>query len=106
MKQLIIAYILNRLREASTWRGIIMLVAGGWATKNPEQAEAIIPIAIALTGAIGAFIPDKRKPVEEVTEETSIDPLPEPKNTPKMPSVVKPRPPILDEDNTTSGWNG
>lgn len=65
MKQLIINYILSRLQEASTWRGIIMLVGGGWAHQHPDQAEAIIPIAIALAGAIGAFLPDKKKPAEQ-----------------------------------------
>ena len=61
MKNLIINYILSRLREASTWRGIIMLIAGTWAIKNPTQMEAIIPVAIAIVGAIGSFTPDKRQ---------------------------------------------
>ena len=59
MKDLIIDYILARLREASTWRGIIMLVGGTWAQQHPDQAEAIIPIAIAIAGSIGVFFPDK-----------------------------------------------
>lgn len=105
MKELIINYILSRLQEASTWRGIILLVGGGWARSNPEQVEAIIPITLAIAGAVGAFMPDMTKSVEEVTEETSVGSLPEPKSTPKMPSVVKPKPPILDEDvEPTIGW--
>lgn len=95
MKQLIITYILNRLREVSTWRGIIMLVAGGWATKNPEQAEAIIPIAIALAGAIGAFLPDKKKPVAAIDSPSNGD----------SEALVRKQPPVEEEVvEPTSGW--
>lgn len=94
MKQLIIAYILNRLREASTWRGIIMLVTGGWAAKNPEQAEAIIPIAIALVGAIGAFIPDKRKPAATIDSPSNAD----------SEALVRKQPPVEEDVEPTSGW--
>jgi hypothetical protein len=38
-----------------------MLIAGTWATQHPQQIEAIIPIALAIVGSIGAFIPDKRQ---------------------------------------------
>lgn len=93
MKQLIISYILNRLREASTWRGIIMLVAGGWATQNPEQAEAIIPIAIALAGATGAFMPDKKMPA-------AID---SPSNGDSE-ALVRKQPPVEEDAEPTSGW--
>lgn len=61
MKHIIIRYILARLKEASTWRGIILIIAGGWATQNPQLAEAIIPIAIGLSGAIGTFFPDNKE---------------------------------------------
>lgn len=102
MKQIIIKYILARLKEASTWRGIIMLIAGTWATQHPEQAEAIIPIAIAIVGSIGAFLPDKKTPavesdVQEYQGDYSYDEAPKPavKRVPqKEPSEVQP----------SSGW--
>ncbi len=68
MKQIIINYILARLREASTWRGIIMLVAGAWASQHSEQVDAIIPIALAIVGSIGAFLSDNKNTAAENTE--------------------------------------
>lgn len=95
MKNLIITYILSRLREASTWRGIIMLVAGGWATSNPEQVEAILPIAIALSGAIGAFLPDKKKLVTTMDSPSNQDRRVEPyQQTPNEDYAVE----------SNSGW--
>lgn len=95
MKQLIISYILNRLREASTWRGIIMLVAGGWATQHPEQAEAIIPIAIAVAGAIGTFLPDKKKPIAAIDSPSNGD----------SEVLARKQPPVEEEvAEPTSGW--
>ncbi|WP_295446260.1 hypothetical protein [uncultured Thiodictyon sp.] len=54
----ILRFALARAREASTWRGIIMLAAGSWATAHPDQAEAVIAAGIAIAGAIGALFPD------------------------------------------------
>lgn len=59
MDNAIIKYIITRLSEVSTWRGIILIFAGGWATQNPELVSTIIPIAISLIGMIGASLPDK-----------------------------------------------
>lgn len=93
MKTLIINYILSRLKEASTWRGIIALITGGWTTLNPEQIEAIIPIALAIVGAIGVFLPDKNK--KWVLTETD-----EPKESDEQPKS----PPSFKEEKDESGW--
>lgn len=92
MKFMILNYILNRLKEASTWRGIIMLVAGGWAHQYPDQVEAVIPVAIALVGAIGAFLPDKKKPV--VQEDSQDDSAP----------IIKKPAPQKETVEPSSGW--
>ena len=52
-------YILNRLGEASTWRGIILLATALGATFSPEQTAAIITFGLGLAGVIGAFFKDK-----------------------------------------------
>ena len=57
----ILQYLLARAREASTWRGLIMLFGGSWAALHPDQAEAVITTAITLAGAIGALFPDTAK---------------------------------------------
>lgn len=69
---------------------------GAWARQNPEQMEAIIPIAIAIAGAVGAFLPDNRKPVIEDNQGTQTD-----EDNPK-PSRYHTPPKELEEP--TSGW--
>ncbi len=63
-------YLISRLKEGSTWRGLIMLLtaAGIWKL-NPDQTEAIIAAGIALSGVIGVFWPE-RKPVVTVETQT------------------------------------
>jgi len=51
-------YALARAREPSTWRGLVMLIAGSWAVTHREQAEAIIAVGVTLAGAIGVFVAD------------------------------------------------
>jgi len=52
-------YIVNRLSEASTWRGIILLATALGATVSPEQQAAIVVFGLGLAGVIGAFFKDK-----------------------------------------------
>ena len=55
----IVRYILNRLSEASTWRGIIAMLTAVGVTLDPAQIDAIIALGLALMGAVGVFFPDK-----------------------------------------------
>lgn len=52
-------YIKNRMSEASTWRGLIVLAGLIGVTLSPEQKEAIVTFGLALYGVIGTFFPDK-----------------------------------------------
>lgn len=54
-------YILNRLAEASTWRGFVMLVTALGVTLDSAQAAAIVSAGMALAGVIAVFVPDKNK---------------------------------------------
>jgi len=47
-----IQYILERLNETSTWRGIISLLTGLGVKLRPDMAEAIISAGLALMGVI------------------------------------------------------
>ena len=51
-------FIFKRLREASTWRGIMALVTATGIALNPEQIEAFIVVGMGIMGLIGAFFPD------------------------------------------------
>ena len=52
-------YIINRLKERSTWLGIISLATGVGLYVNPAWVEAIIAAGIGLAGLIGITTPDK-----------------------------------------------
>ena len=54
-----ISFILNRFKEASTWRGIILMITAAGVAISDSQKEAIIACGLALVGVVGAFFPDK-----------------------------------------------
>lgn len=47
--------ILNRLKEESTWRGLITLSALAGITISPEQTEAIVTAGVAVISAVWIF---------------------------------------------------
>lgn len=53
-------FFLARLREPSSWRAAIWVgTSFGLVAFKGEQAEAIIALGMALSGAIGLVTPDK-----------------------------------------------
>lgn len=61
MKKAILGYVIDRLREFSTWRGIAALVATGGVLIAPAQLEAIYKAFIAALGVVAAFTPVDRE---------------------------------------------
>ncbi len=57
MKPLLLA-IVTRLREASTWRGLVLLATAAGAGLRPEQQEAIIAAGVGLAGLLAVLLPD------------------------------------------------
>lgn len=55
-------YMLARLQEPSTWRGLVLIVgAGAWhRLDKTSQGELIMQYAILLAGLIAASLPDSR----------------------------------------------
>lgn len=53
-------FILNRGKEASTWRGIVALLTAAGVALTPEQGEAVVALGLAIIGAIGVFTADKK----------------------------------------------
>lgn len=51
--------LLNYLKQASTWRGIIAVAAALGLTLNPDQAAAIVAAAVALVGVVEVFRDEK-----------------------------------------------
>jgi hypothetical protein len=54
------AYLLERLKEASTWRGIVALLTAIGVSLSPAQGEAIIALGLAAIGTLGVFTADKK----------------------------------------------
>lgn len=61
-------YILQRLTEPSTWRGIILILTSAGVGIEPAMADAIIGAGIGLAGLIGVVTADK-KPQNDATEQ-------------------------------------
>ena len=54
-------YLLDRAKESSTWRGIVLLITATGAHLNPDQRELIISGGIGLAGLLGAVTKDPVK---------------------------------------------
>lgn len=54
-----IQYLLERAKEASTWRGIILLATAAGANIAPELANAVVTFGIGLAGLLGVVTKDK-----------------------------------------------
>lgn len=53
------AYLFERLREPSTWRGITLLMTALGIPLAPGVSDAIIAAGLAIAGLIGAVMPDR-----------------------------------------------
>ncbi len=51
-------YILARLKERSTWLGLISCITALGLILTPEQQEQIIAAGMAIAGFVGAFTRD------------------------------------------------
>jgi len=51
---------MDRLFEASTWRGIMAFLTGVGVAVSPEQSEAIIAAGLAIVGLLGVFTRDEQ----------------------------------------------
>ena len=51
-------YVVNRLKEASTWRGIFMLLTALGLNIAPELQDSILQAGVALVGLAGVVTKD------------------------------------------------
>ena len=51
-------WLIARLKEGSTWRGIVWLLTVAGISLKPDQVEAIIAAGMALAGLLGVFTRD------------------------------------------------
>ncbi len=57
-------YIIARLSEATTWKGIFLLLTAAGVTLRPELQAAITAVGLSLTGLVGVVVPDAAPPAE------------------------------------------
>lgn len=53
-------FLLQRGKEASSWRGLVAILTAAGIALDPAQADAIVAAGLALIGVLGAFFPDKK----------------------------------------------
>lgn len=51
-------YLKARLKEPSTWRGIVLCLTAFGVSLSPDQIEAFVVVGLFISGAIGAGTPD------------------------------------------------
>ena len=54
-------YILAQFQQASTWRGIVLMLTAMGALKNPQWGEAITALGLLIAGLIAVIFPDEVK---------------------------------------------
>jgi hypothetical protein len=57
-KSAMLRFVLARLGEASTLRGMLMILTAAGVALKPEVADAIVAVGIALAGLVGVLMPD------------------------------------------------
>ena len=53
-------YILDRVREPSTWRGAILFLTAIGVPIAPQLAGAIVTAGLGIAGLVGVLTPDRR----------------------------------------------
>ena len=53
-------YVIERAKEPSTWRGLIMLLTAVGVNISPDMIEYIIGAGMGLAGIAGAVLPDTK----------------------------------------------
>lgn len=92
-------WLLSRLREPSTYRGIVWLLTAAGVALTPEQGEAIFAAGMAFAGLLGVFLQDERNPLPQI--ETVI--RHRDSDIGVNAESVRDVPP---DRNVESGWNG
>jgi hypothetical protein len=58
----ILAYIINRMKEPSTYAGLASILGLVGVNLAPESLTAIISVLTAVAAAVAVFVPDLNKP--------------------------------------------
>ncbi len=59
-------FIIERLGETSTWRGVVSVLTGVGIKIRPDLSEYIISIGLSLIGIVNIFRKEKGAPADSV----------------------------------------
>ena len=65
----VVSYIVERLKEPSTWRGLVWIITAVGFALSEDQKQSIATAGMTLAGLIGVFTSEYNKPTEEQIEE-------------------------------------
>ncbi|WP_052262819.1 hypothetical protein [Chromobacterium violaceum] len=80
----LLAYIVARMNEPSSWAGLIAIATGVGIQLEPGQQTAILTGGVVLGGALMAALPDKLR--AEVATELKVLPAADPEVEPAVPT--------------------
>jgi hypothetical protein len=52
------SYLLARIKEPTTWRGLVLVLTSLGVGVSPEQSDAIVSAGLAIAGLIGTLAPE------------------------------------------------
>lgn len=67
-------WMMKRLREPSTWRGLVWLATVAGLSFRPDQAESIVTAGMALAGLLGVFLADEPQSDPRTSMEVQAEP--------------------------------
>jgi len=70
----VLTYLRSRIKERSTWRGVVVVLFAVGIALEPEQAEAVIVAGLAFGGLMEALLPEHAGQDVPMTEpDSTID---------------------------------
>lgn len=57
-------YVVERLKEPSTWRGLIWVASSAGLIISPDSAEAIVTLGMLSAGLVGVIASDSQQNAE------------------------------------------
>jgi len=60
MRKRVMGYVLARMAEASTWRGVVVIITAMGVHLSPDQVAGILTAGLGLSGLVGVMFADKK----------------------------------------------
>lgn len=70
---MIMDYLIEKLKEPSTWKGIIWIITAFGLVLEPDQKEAVAAFGMTLAGLIGVFVEKGNAHTKEEIAEIAKD---------------------------------